>query len=262
MAAPRDHPALLSRQDDPVFRAQHHPTVLLDTDLTIRAANPAYLSVTGRAAEELIGVNIFEAFPRNPADETANEVQRLVGSMETVMRTRRHDELRLVRYDIVTSGSSEYTVKYWSPVSAPVTDDEDVVGIVHQVTDVTELQREIASLARHMRAVATSPTADDETRRLSDQLLDMASQLSDYQAVVEEVLHLRRAMLSRPAIDQAKGIIMAERRCSSDEAFAILTKLSQDSNVRVADIAAWMVHQAQGGRADRPDWSRPEPSHR
>ena len=38
---------------------------------------------------------------------------------------------------------------------------------------------------------------------------------------------------------------MAERRCTPREAFAVLRKLSNDSNVRLADVALALVYKAQ-----------------
>ncbi|MBU2666905.1 ANTAR domain-containing protein [Actinoplanes bogorensis] len=52
---------------------------------------------------------------------------------------------------------------------------------------------------------------------------------------------LREAMSSRAVIEQAKGVIMAQRRCKPDEAFAFLTRASQDSNHKVRDVAAALV---------------------
>jgi GAF domain-containing protein len=56
---------------------------------------------------------------------------------------------------------------------------------------------------------------------------------------------MQAAMEHRAVIEQAKGIIMGERRCTPDEAFAVLTKLSQDSNRKVRHIAAAVVARAQ-----------------
>ena len=59
-----------------------------------------------------------------------------------------------------------------------------------------------------------------------------------YAGAVEEVSQLQEAMSSRAVIEQAKGIIMAERRCDPDEAFSVLVRASQDSNRKVRDVAA------------------------
>ena len=68
----------------------------------------------------------------------------------------------------------------------------------------------------------------------------------DHLALVDEVMNLRRALTSRATIDQAKGIVMAKRRCTPDQAFKILAKLSQDTNVKLADVAAALVYKAHG----------------
>ena len=57
--------------------------------------------------------------------------------------------------------------------------------------------------------------------------------------------HMQAAMESRAVIEQAKGIIMGERRCTADEAFQILSKLSQDTNRKVREVAAALVARAQ-----------------
>jgi GAF domain-containing protein len=52
-----------------------------------------------------------------------------------------------------------------------------------------------------------------------------------------QVRHLRIALDARAEIDQAKGIVMAVRRCSADEAFSKLMEQSQRRNVKVGRIA-------------------------
>jgi AmiR/NasT family two-component response regulator len=51
-------------------------------------------------------------------------------------------------------------------------------------------------------------------------------------------------MASRAVIEQAKGIVMRDRRCSSEDAFKILTKLSQDTDRKVRDVAQALVDRA------------------
>jgi AmiR/NasT family two-component response regulator len=36
---------------------------------------------------------------------------------------------------------------------------------------------------------------------------------------------------------------MADRKCTAEEAFALLTRLSNDTNLRLADVAAAVVYQ-------------------
>ncbi|MEO6204844.1 MAG: GAF and ANTAR domain-containing protein [Mycobacteriales bacterium] len=55
---------------------------------------------------------------------------------------------------------------------------------------------------------------------------------------------LTQAMASRAVIEQAKGILVAQRHVSPDEAFAILSAASQAANRKLRDIAQAMVDGA------------------
>jgi GAF domain-containing protein len=56
---------------------------------------------------------------------------------------------------------------------------------------------------------------------------------------------LSTAMESRAVIEQAKGIVMADRHCTADEAFAVLTRISQETNRKLRDVAADLVARVQ-----------------
>ena len=96
---------------------------------------------------------------------------------------------------------------------------------------------------------------DDESVQLAETFADYAavamSNAHLYDTTATLAHHMQAAMASRAVIEQAKGIIMGERRCSAEEAFAILTKVSQNSNRKVRDVAAALVVRAQR-RAPRP----------
>jgi AmiR/NasT family two-component response regulator len=70
--------------------------------------------------------------------------------------------------------------------------------------------------------------------------------LTHYNELADEVVQLRQALTSRAVIEQAKGVLMSRRRCSADRAFELLRKMSNDSNVRLADVAAALVYQVVG----------------
>jgi hypothetical protein len=54
-----------------------------------------------------------------------------------------------------------------------------------------------------------------------------------------------------PVIEQAKGILIAQTGCTPEEAFDMLRRASQRSNVRVSELAAGIVDRAvtRGGQA-------------
>jgi GAF domain-containing protein len=66
-----------------------------------------------------------------------------------------------------------------------------------------------------------------------------------YNGAVEQVAHMQQAMASRAVIEQAKGIIMAGRGCSDEEAFDLLRQASSRSNRKLRDIARSIVDGAR-----------------
>ncbi|MBM0203133.1 ANTAR domain-containing protein [Micromonospora sp. STR1s_5] len=65
-----------------------------------------------------------------------------------------------------------------------------------------------------------------------------------YENAATLAAQMQEAMRNRAVIEQAKGIIMGARRSSPEEAFALLSKISQDTNRKVHDVAAALVDQA------------------
>jgi len=56
---------------------------------------------------------------------------------------------------------------------------------------------------------------------------------------------MEAAMATRAVIEQAKGLLIAQRHCTPDEAFQILVRASTRSNRKLRDIAAELVGSAQ-----------------
>ncbi|MDD7965350.1 GAF and ANTAR domain-containing protein [Actinomycetospora lemnae] len=62
---------------------------------------------------------------------------------------------------------------------------------------------------------------------------------------------LGAALDSRDTIGQAKGILMERFALDGEEAFALLVSSSQDTNMKLADVARWVVKEACERRAQR-----------
>jgi GAF domain-containing protein len=81
----------------------------------------------------------------------------------------------------------------------------------------------------------------------------LALRMAD-QSKLNEDLHA--ALASRSVIDQAIGIVMAQQRCPAPEAFALLSRASQNRNIKLHDLAAEIVTtvggQAPGASAFEP----------
>lgn len=65
----------------------------------------------------------------------------------------------------------------------------------------------------------------------------------------EAAANLRATLESRTVIDMAVGIIMAQNRCSQEDAFAILKTASSTRNTKLHDVAAAVVNALGQGPA-------------
>lgn len=94
--------------------------------------------------------------------------------------------------------------------------------------------------------------ARDRAQQFVDELaftLPIAVRLARHST---EVAHLQQALVSRPIIDQALGVLMGQNRCSRDEAFGILRRASQNRNVKLRDVAAAVIDRYTGHPASPP----------
>jgi GAF domain-containing protein len=55
-----------------------------------------------------------------------------------------------------------------------------------------------------------------------------------------------QALASRTVIDQAIGILMAEQRCTADQAFVLLRRRSQSAQQKLRDVAADLITRVTG----------------
>ncbi|WP_133116377.1 GAF and ANTAR domain-containing protein [Amycolatopsis antarctica] len=62
----------------------------------------------------------------------------------------------------------------------------------------------------------------------------------------DEVAELRAVVRSRAVIEQAKGILVSERKISAEDAFRILVRWSQRENRKLRDVAVGYVATAAG----------------
>ncbi|WP_432054394.1 ANTAR domain-containing response regulator [Streptomyces sp. bgisy022] len=92
-----------------------------------------------------------------------------------------------------------------------------------------------------LRTPAPEPVPEDGPTT-SAVALERAEQLHVLRAEVEQ---LRQAIVSRPVIDQARGILMATHGCTSDEAWHILREASQLSNTKLRTVAAALTAGAE-----------------
>lgn len=86
----------------------------------------------------------------------------------------------------------------------------------------------------------------DSPRAFTDDSFELGGVLATHVALAWSMMRrhdqFRSALASRDIIGQAKGVIMERFDLDAVEAFELLTRLSQESNTRVIDIAAALIN--------------------
>lgn len=90
---------------------------------------------------------------------------------------------------------------------------------------------------------------DDESEHVG--LLFAAHAAIAYSAVQRQA-GLARSVATRQLIGQAEGILMERHKLTSDEAFALLVRVSQNGNVKLRDVAEQLVRSGSLGDVATP----------
>jgi GAF domain-containing protein len=77
----------------------------------------------------------------------------------------------------------------------------------------------------------------------AEQLAAAIQSVDAHRSTAKLAQNMAEAMRSRAVIEQAKGMLMSERRIGADEAFEQLVKLSQHANVKLRDLARRLVDE-------------------
>lgn len=127
-----------------VFRAYPVPTVLLTCDFRILDANDAWLSIVDRRPADVLGQNIFAAFPKDKFEPREEGPLRLRESLESVVETGEADRLPLMRYDIEDPAEpGVFQERYWAVINAPVPGPNGRPKlIVHRAADATAMVKQ------------------------------------------------------------------------------------------------------------------------
>jgi len=80
-----------------VFNASPGSYLLLTPDLTIVAADDAYLAATMTSREAIVGRQLFDVFPDDPNDPAATGVRNLHASLLRALAARAPDRMPVQR---------------------------------------------------------------------------------------------------------------------------------------------------------------------
>src|SRR5438105_2005232 len=83
-----------------LFEAAPGLYLILKPDTTIAGASDAYLRATMTRRGDIVGRPLFDVFPDNPDDHTADGASNLRASLGRVLKNRAPDTMPVQKYDI------------------------------------------------------------------------------------------------------------------------------------------------------------------
>ncbi|MGE5621413.1 MAG: ATP-binding protein, partial [Candidatus Bathyarchaeota archaeon] len=152
-----------------LFQALPGLFLVLDPGLHVVAASDAYLQATLTRRQEIRGRHLFDIFPDNPDDPSADSIRNTRASLNRVLQNRVADTMVVQRHDVrrPEAEGGGFEVRYWSPVNSPVLNpDGSLAYIIHRVENVTdfvllkERGAEQAKLTDELREQAVRMEAD------------------------------------------------------------------------------------------------------
>ncbi|SDM98181.1 hybrid sensor histidine kinase/response regulator [Vreelandella arcis] len=111
--------------------------VLSPEEFRIEGVSDAYLDATYTRREDIIGQKLFDVFPDDPKDASADGSLNLRASLHKVKMTFEPDAMPLQRYPILNPQTHQFEQRYWSPVNVPVFEGDALVLIIHRVEDAS-----------------------------------------------------------------------------------------------------------------------------
>src|SRR5690349_6124268 len=121
--------------------------------------NDAYLKATMRKREDLVGRNMFDAFPSDPDSASHRQLR---SSFDKVIREKSADYIPLIEYAIPLPDGQGFEERFWSATHTPLFNEAGEIAFILQHTvDVTELHR-LRNLAKST-VLSSGPSALIET---------------------------------------------------------------------------------------------------
>lgn len=168
-----------------LFESAPGAYLVLDPELVIVAVSDAYLAVTMTERDDIVGRQLFDVFPDNPADSGATGERNLGASLDRVLREALPDTMPVQKYDIrrPQAAGGGFEERYWSPVNSPVLDrDNRVEYIIHRVEDVTEFVRLKRAGSEHQKV---ADELRSRTERMESEIFSRSIELKERSDALE-----------------------------------------------------------------------------
>ncbi len=151
-----------------VFNSLPAPFLVMSADLEIVAINQAYLDMTKRSRESLVGERLFTAFPAE-----GEGLRVLQDSFERVRDQGVVDVVPMVPYSMPVEDGFEQ--RFWSCTHVPIRGDDGTVAFVvknaHDITGLARASDLSGAASAAPGAVAAKPDAPETVQVLNQSLL-------------------------------------------------------------------------------------------
>lgn len=217
--------------------------ILILDDFTIADVSNAYAEATFTKREEILGKNLFEVFPDNPNDITADGVANLKESLKYVLRNKVSHTMAIQKYD-VRKPDGTFEEKYWSTVNKPVLNTlNEVEYIIHRAEDVTEFiklkqekhQHELVSNAMESRLqkmeieiIHRSKEIQKLNQELDLKVLERTKHLDEANAIIQE--NINALTFQKKQLEDFCNIISHNFRAPLVNISMIIEMLAENSN--------------------------------
>jgi signal transduction histidine kinase len=209
--------------------------LFLSPELRIVAASDAYLRATMTQRDAIVGRDLFDIFPDDPANTAANAVSNLRASLLRVLETKAPDRMPPQTYAIrkPASEGGGFEQRTWLPLNSPVLGpDGNVIALIHRIEDVTDREAEVSALQETQRVAqalreserkgeeverAASRTREERAEEFQQRLIgivghDLRNPLS---AIATSATMLGRGEVSPDRIKRVRQILTSAARMES-----------------------------------------------
>ncbi len=128
-----------------LFTYANAPIICWDTRLKITRFNPAFVNLSGRRAEDVIGRDLSILFPKASREESLDKIRRTLSERWEVV------EIPILRAD------GEVRIALWNSANVYAEDGRTVLATIAQGQDITERQKSqetLQTLNRTLRALS------------------------------------------------------------------------------------------------------------
>lgn len=217
--------------------------MIIQEDYTIADVSYAYAAATFTKREEIVGRNLFEVFPDNPNDLTADGVANLKESLKYVFRNKVSHTMAIQKYD-VRRPDGAFEEKYWSTVNKPVLNAQNEVEyVIHRAEDVTEFiklkqekrQYELVSTAMEDRLqkmeieiIQRSKEIQKLNQELDLKVMERTKHLDEANSIIQE--NINALTFQKKQLEDFCNIISHNLRAPLVNISMIIEMLAENSN--------------------------------